>query len=307
VSNAGYSHPSADTKDTTKIRRSPERFLKHISSCASDGEIAEPFSKTFLELQTYCECTSLVLLDVLRKMGVIRGPDRNSFDAEISATHLPAIAECVVLPVPLLNAIRDELIQKVYYASSLKIDDPSKHWHPLNASTEDNPVIQAKRICVDEVGRAIRDRTAPPFRYCNTSSTLTLGAGNGNLALIRRKMIRGGLASQVQTMERRSLSAERKLMELALRKPEELDSLLDQLVGVVKGECDEAYLRASLSGLPVGPKMMDDVYARLHDKAENHSALVFHEPYETLIGVAGLLTGECQIWWSEPFQVTGAE
>lgn len=48
--------------------------------------------------------------------------------------------------------------------------------------------------------------------------------------------------------------------------------------------------------------MLDDVFRRLKKKAENPS-MVYNEPYETLIGIAGLLTGECMVWWSEQFDI----
>ncbi len=201
-----------------------------------------------------------------------------------------------------MNSLRDELVQKVFYASSLKIDDPSKHWTPMNPENEQNPIILAKRIPVIEVSRTITNVTSTPFRYSNTHHpALKLGNSEGNLYKLRQKMLRGDLAFQVETMERRSISAERRLIEIAHRKPESVDDYLNQLVSVVKGECDEAYHHASMSGKVIGPQMLDDVYVRLKDKA--NSTITFDEPYETLIGIAGLLTGECKVWWSEVFNL----
>jgi hypothetical protein len=114
-------------------------------------------------------------------------------------------------------------------------------------------------------------------------------------------MLKGDLAFQIETMERRSISAERRLMEIAHRKPESAEDLLNQLVSVVKGECDEAYHHASVSGNVIGPQMLDDVFKRLKDKA--NLTITHGEPYETLIGIAGLLTGECKVWWSEIFDL----
>jgi len=120
-------------------------------------------------------------------------------------------------------------------------------------------------------------------------------------------MERGGLHHQIQTMERRSLSAEQKLMEYAVKNPTNLDSYISQLVGVVKGECDEAYHHAIMSGEPIGHQMLDTLYKCLKEKADKHPALVMREPYETLIGIAGLLTGDCQVWWSEPFPIASSQ
>lgn len=302
VSNAAYSYPSAKSRDETKIRKSPLRFLEHLSECATVSDIQKPYIETFQELEEYCGCPPPRLLIVLKMIGLVKGPDRNSFDAEIVVTHLPTLNECSTLSVPSLSAVRDELIQKVYYASSLKVDDPSKHWTPVNLENEQHPVILAKRIPVLEVSRTIVDAVVVPFRYSNINHpALNLGNGTGNLYRLRKKMLKGDLAFQIETMERRSISAERRLIEMAHKKPDSIDGFLNQIVSVVKGECDEAYHHASLNGKLIGPQMLEDVYKRLKNKAD--SALVYGEPYETLVGVAGLLTGECKVWWSEVFDL----
>ena len=260
-----------------------------------------PFDETFQELLDYCRCSPELLLGTLKRVGLVNGPERNSFDSEILTTHLPAIQACKTLTIEALIGIRDELIQKVYYASSLKIDDPGKHWKPINKSGEQNPLINAKCIQVDEVLRTIKI-SAPPFRYSKIQHPiLNLGDGKGNLSKLKKKMIRGELTFQIETMEHRSLSAEQRLMEIAIRKPDNIEEILIQLVSVVKGECDEAYHHASLSGKVIGPLMLDDLFMRLKKKA--NTELVYKEPYETLIGIAGLLTGECKVWWSEIFDL----
>ncbi len=302
VSNSNFSNPTSKSHDEIKIRKSPERFLKHITECISISNIQKPFSETFQELKDYCQCSTEVLFEVLKKIGLVMGPDRNSFDSDIVAIHLPQVDGCSLLPVSNLNSLRDELIQKVFYASSLKIDDPSKHWTPINSENDKNPTILAKRIPVIEVSRTLNDVTSTPFRYSNTHHpALILGHSEGNLYKLRRKMLKGDLAFQIETMERRSISAERRLMEIAHRKPESAEDLLNQLVSVVKGECDEAHHHASVSGNVIGPQMLDDVFKRLKDKA--NLTITHGEPYETLIGIAGLLTGECKVWWSEIFDL----
>lgn len=303
VSNAEFSEPSSKSHDETKIRKSPIRFLNHIIECESISKIQAPFLKTFQELQNYCQCSPDVLFNVLKRIDLVKGPDRNSFDSDLVAIHLPSVDGCSSMAISNLNALRDELIQKVFYASSLKIDDPSKHWSPVNSNNEQNPIILAKRVSVLEVPRTVNNFTSVLFRYSNTHHpAFNLGDGKGNLYRLRKKMLKGDLALQVETMERRSLSAESRLIEIAHRKPESFDDLFNQLIGVVKGECDEAYHHASLNGGNFGPKMLDDVYKRLKEKATN-SLMVHNEPYETLIGIAGLLTGECKVWWSEKFDI----
>jgi Cap4 dsDNA endonuclease len=301
VSNVDFSNPGTDIKDRQKLRRSPVRFLKIVKECFSLDEIPEPFEITFIELRDYCECSSEELLAALKKVELVIGPERNSFDSEIVTTHLANLSECSTLSVPILNAIRDELIHQVWLASH-KVDDPSKHWYPINKISSHNPNITAKRIFVETVLQTIQDKAAPPFRYYE-SPTLALGNGKGNLEILRRKMEKGDLYSQVLTMERRSIAAEEKLIEFAIRNPIGTEAHLAQLEFVVQGECDEAFLKASLLGEPFGRQMLTDVYNRLKLKAEQQSSLVLRQPYELLVGISGLLTGECKVWWSEHFDL----
>lgn len=295
-------NPTDRSRDYEKIRKSPERFLEHIHNCNNETEISSPFNKTFNELVLYCDCSPQHLFSVLRKIGLVRGPERDSFDSDILALHLPKLEHCKSLDVASLASIRDELIQKVYYASSLKIDDPSKHWTPINSQYELSPIIRAKCIEIDEALRTVAEKTAPPFRYSIIQHPmLKLGDGRSNLSKMKIKMFKGGLVYQIETMERRSLSAEQRLIEETIRNSESIDNKLNHLASVVQAECDEAYHHASLSGKQIGPQMLDDVYRRLKEKGNSEE--VFKEPYETLVGIAGLLTGECKVWWSEPFDI----
>ena len=187
------------------------------------------------------------------------------------------------------------------YLASHKVDVPSKHWFPVYKVSSENPYITAKRVSIEIVGQIIQNKANPPFRYCE-GPTIGLGNGKGNLAILRKKMEMGGLNDQTLTMERRSVSAEQYLMEFALRSSSDTDIYLGQLESVVQAECAEAYLHASLSGNPFGRRMLDDVYSRLKLKASEGN-LVFQQPYELLVGITGLLTGECKVWWSERFDV----
>jgi hypothetical protein len=304
VSNVNFSNPGSDIKDQSKLRRSPIKFLEAEQKCSRFDEIAAPFDETFRGLQEYCGCSSEELFLTLQKVELLKGPERTSFDSEIVTTHLATLPVCSSYTVPVLNAIREELIHKVYIASHV-VDDPSKHWIPINRISSDNPYITSRRLPVEVVLQVIQDKADPPFRYYD-APTIALGNGRGNLAILKKKMERGDLHSQILTMERRSLSAEQNLIEYAIRYPIETDGHLAQLESIVQGECDEAYLHASLSEKPFGRQMLDDVYARLKLKANEHD-LVLRQPYELLVGIAGLLTGECKVWWSERFDLEGEE
>jgi hypothetical protein len=66
---------------------------------------------------------------------------------------------------------------------------------------------------------------------------------------------------------------------------------------------DDANLRASQTGEPYGPTMLIDVQNRLKKISELDPSRVHYQSYDLLVGVAGLLTSECKVWWSEIFEV----
>lgn len=55
--------------------------------------------------------------------------------------------------------------------------------------------------------------------------------------------------------------------------------------------------------LPYGPSMLIDVQGRLRRLAEEQADDVGQHGYECLVGVAGLLTSECRVWWSPRFAI----
>ena len=99
-------------------------------------------------------------------------------------------------------------------------------------------------------------------------------------------------------------------MALAHTNPETFDDLMKQLEGVVQAECTEAHLVAQTSRHSpttlYGPAMLVSIFHRLKTIAEKTPQKVNNEPYECLIGIAGLLTEQCTVWWSDKFNLSVA-
>jgi hypothetical protein len=122
--------------------------------------------------------------------------------------------------------------------------------------------------------------------------------------MLQQKLVAGGLEPEFDYMKTRALAAEYNLLEDVNRRPEVYPALLRQIEERVLGELSEAHLRARQKPEPYGPAMMVDVQERLQRLAKDHGSEVGHQPYECLVGVAGLLTGECRAWWSPRFPVS---
>jgi hypothetical protein len=302
VSNTDFQDTELGIKDQAKLGRSPVRFLEIIRDISTHDEITSPFDESFNDLKLYCGCTEEELLKTLKKVHLVKGPTRESFEAEISHNHLPHLESCGELSRSALNAIRDELIYRFYSASSLAVEDPSKHWSYIDATANQDPVVQAKKIDPSILEECIQNHCTIPFRYAPGLSKLKL-ANNSGFNILEKKLERGGLASQVLTMKRRTLTSEQRLLELSHSNPEKFHSVLNQLECVVQAECDEALLAVSARSSSFGQDMLIDVQRRLKKIAEEEPNKVEFERYEFLIGIAGLLTEQCTVWWSETFDL----
>jgi hypothetical protein len=292
--------PALDSHADKEKRRSPHRLLEAL---AGSGPLPDPLQEALETLVKHCRCEEAGLRYVLQRLKFQKGPGRDSFDDEIAHTHLSSLEACRLMTAAERTQCLDRLVQIVHLASSLAVRDPSRHWCAVVGDDRTDPVLRAKRIDVRVVRELLAEMATNPFRYVTTARQLPLGDGMGKMSALQQKLFRGGLTEYVDTMRDRALSAERHLMELANLKPDEITRILNQIVAVVKGECDEARLEASQGGEPYGPGMLIDVHDRLRRVATERSGMVYQLPYEVLAGVAGLLTEDCQVWWSARFQV----
>ena len=307
VSNTDFLNVDPTIKDQNRLGKSPIQFFSIIDKVDCEKNIPSPFDGVFMELIGYCGCSQEQLFKTLKKIKLVKGPGRESFDTEIAHDHLPCLEECEHLCRKDLNSIRDELIQKVYMASSLSVDAPSRHWFYINGDLAENPSLIAKRIDINVVGECLETYLSTPFRYLPSLVSNNYSNCRGTLSILKKKFTYGGLADQILTMERRTLSTEAHLLGLANMKPRDFGAINSQIVSVVQGECDEALLEASLNGDFFGPQMLLNVQKRLKKMASEEPKKVEHLSYECLIGIAGLLTEECKVWWSKKFDLSESE
>jgi hypothetical protein len=240
-------------------------------------------------------------------MNVILGPGRDSFDAEIAHDHVTHLPDCAGLPRSSLNSIRDELTALIYRASSLASDDPARHWCCVSGEHRNYPQLAAKRIAVQELLALVAEhRSTPPFRYLPGRTATLSGDAKGSVPILEAKLLAAGLQSQVDAFTARTLATERRFLEAAERNPEALQELLNQIERVIRAEYDEALLVAERASPPYGSSLLIDVYERLRNIARSQPELVHGEPYEALVGMAGLLTGDCRFWWGPQFDLGGS-
>jgi len=306
VSNAD---PFSTTVDNKK-RHCPGLLFDSAKEKESWEDLDDQMGIAFEDLRSFCDeyissnggCDADDLWNVLRRLHFQRGPSRDDFEDVLAHSNLPMIDECKNMNPVQLDELKDELVDKIHRASSLSMTSPLKYLPSANSPDALNPIIQGKRIQISDLMERIHNYSRLPFRFRSGSELVEFGSARSNLGRMRQKLTRARLASQFDTMQRRALSAEQHLME-AIYKVNDPEGFLNHIVGVVKGVCDDSYLRYEAETEPIGPKMHSDVAEQLKMKTGEFSGENVDITTDCLIGVAGLLTGECQVWWGKPFNL----
>lgn len=302
VSNTEWDEITPEGKDDRRRGRCPQLFLQHMRGCSTSTDIAEPYATAFNDLRVECSCEADELLTVLKRVDLILGPSRREIEASLAHEHLPVLNECRLLNPAELNAVRDNLVARVHRAASLQVTDPIRHLRAFLDPTEPDPVLVAKRILVaDMVISPSPPSEVPDFEFVGEPS-VQLGASLvGNV--IDQKLEKAGLNDQIDYMRGRARAAEYTLIRHVHRRPEAFPKLLVQIEQRVYGEAMEAQLQARQQTAPYGPTMLMDVQSRLRRVAETDAGAIGHHGYDCLIGVAGLLTDACRIWWGPRFPI----
>jgi hypothetical protein len=122
--------------------------------------------------------------------------------------------------------------------------------------------------------------------------------------VLRQKLDRGGISTDdADDITDKGRAAEAHLIAETHKHPERSVNMIRQLEAMVLGECREAYLRTSQKGELFGVPMLIDVQNRLRKLATERPLMVANQEYECLLGMAGMLTEECRIWWSKRFPI----
>lgn len=295
-----------DTDGDTEKAKSPVKLLQAVRAATHWTDLAGEERKCFDALTTELGVNPAALFQVLQRLELVKGPTEDAFEDEICQTHLPTLDQCTQMNAATLSRVCGALIARVFEASSLLAQDPSRNWVDVVKGTETDPYLLAKKLVSDHFIAVVQEAGDPAFKYLPEFATLNLGTADANMSKLEKKFRRGGLGQlQSEVMRRRALSAERVMLEFAGR-PDDGKQRIADLESVVLGECADAEVRARGATTTWGPSMYLDVQERLRRKAQEDPASVYRQDGDMLIGVAGLLTTACQVWWSDHFNLDEA-
>ena len=299
ISNAECSQSAA--KD--RMHLAPVTVLDHLTSPC--GPYLECCERCLEALAQKTGCSREQLLPVLQRMRICQGPAENGFDAEIAHSHLSAMDGCASLVPRQLNDLLDALVSRIYLASSRGSRDAARHYAIVNGAFADDPQLCAKRIEIESLKTLIDEAKLPHFRYLTKFKTIQLEPERKETSVLKQKLIVGRLEDYYDSIQRQTLSAERRLIELQSREPDRAGEIHAQIESVVLEVCRDAHLHTAHEKKPFGRPMLKRVKADLKTLAEQKPDHVYREPFETLVGFTGLLTEDCQVWWSKKFTPEG--
>jgi Mor family transcriptional regulator len=304
VSNCPFKETNPSAKDNL-VGNSPINFFREIVSVKSIKDISNVFKSKFSELAKNFNCDENILFKVIKKTELVKGPTLDAFEVELSCSHLHQIPECRDYDLPRIHKLRDEIIYRIFAASSLSVNSPEKHIFDLVRKSPDDPRIISKKMTTSEFLDLLTSDKKSTFSFMPGTASISMGCGEKNMWILKQKLKKAGLENQYESIRRKSLSTEYDFLEQIAKSEDSstVTATLDQVESIVLGECCESILEATESKGINGVVAMTNTIKKLRHIVKEQPDLVRDQPYESLIGIAGLLTGECKIWWSPRFEL----
>lgn len=281
-----------------KLHLCPLHLIEGIK-CASDGgaSINGSVGKGLTLLAEKAELTESAVFDTLKKTNFVTSVPLDGFESLIAHEHLANYDPCQHLAASLLSRIVERLISLVFKASSLSISAPERHYTPVTDGSVIPEALSAKRLTPQTVALAVKEIASPAFKYLAGLSTLRPSSPD-SWSILKRKMDRGGIGSFFDLIYRRAISAEANLLGL-----DQSGDIVNQIESLVADQCDQIRLKYNAIADPCGDRILIETIERFETLAREQPARIHLQAPETLVGVAGLLAGDCKVWWSKPFDL----
>lgn len=304
VSNADTYVPAPTTKRVDSLTASPNRLIQCCTQALSPSGLSEPYKAAFIGLEGKTGGDADVLFRVLRKLRFAQGPVLRGYDDTFAAAIVPKLPGCAGLTTVACCRLRDELIGLVQAACRLRVDGIDGAVAYLAANGRPHAAIRGKCITPESAAEVIARVRQPAFRFVGSSAGIEIGASAGRADVLKRKMRNAYLGSQFEPLRMRMDSADQRLMERALLEPESFDAIANQIVSTVLVECKdiEAIAFDHADEKTRGLAIYRQILQRMDSLAKEEPERVCREPKDTLMGVAGMLSGECKFAWGTPLE-----
>jgi hypothetical protein len=302
VSNAAPYVPGATARKAASLAASPVRLIQCCSQASSHSVVQEPYKAAFERLVGKTGGDAEVLFQVLRKLHFAQGPVLRGYDDTFAASVVPKLPGCGGLTMVSCCRLRDELFGLVQAACRLRADGIDGSVAYLATNGRPDVAVRGKCITPESAAELIGRVRQPAFRFVDSGAGIDIGSTVGRAEVLNRKMRNAYLGSQFEPLRMRMDSADQRLMERAFAEPDGFDAIANQLISAVLVECKDIeamafdYPDEKTRGLAIYKQILQ----RMDSLAKDEPERVCREPKDTLMGIAGMLSGECKFAWGTP-------
>lgn len=162
-----------------------------------------------------------------------------------------------------------------------------------------------KAVTKETVQRILQESLSTDTLLCTRDGVSVLDLPRG-MRRLELKLAMGKISvSNIRRTKDHKYSAEKLLDEWIYRYcPEKANERYAHLSVIVGNVCQEAYDSAYTPSEPFGQVMLNNVRQRLRSRLAGEPDSFFGCKYEHLLGMAGILTELCDVWWSEESEIS---
>lgn len=204
-----------------------------------------------------------------------------------------------------LETVAQALVTAMFNAASLAHESPREKYlnlclNPSAVAVEE--AIAGKRMDKNRLIEII-DAALPAQPTLCTSNHFSVESMPKGINRLEAKLAGGGLSvSNIDLAKDHKASADYFLAQLLQKHGRKTtDAQYQHLRTLVRTECQEAHDSTRRTHRPFGPAMLEEVRHRLRTRYQRDRNSLFGCEYEHLLGMAGILTEDCTLWWSDSF------
>ncbi|MBZ9688444.1 DUF4297 domain-containing protein [Clostridium estertheticum] len=260
--------------------------------------------KYISKLEKKSNATRSEVIETLRITEFQIMPGLDDIESKIITEVLSKIDLCVDFSVEKLKHILDKMIYIVYSASSKKCKEPIDDYISLlNGDRIKNGVnsqVNTKRITKEMVENIIESFIGRAYYLAFENTKISLDPDRKKLMKI--KMDCGMIdPDAIEVIDELRDKTEEYFLENyhkeSLNSSDRKD--FSHIRGIVKNQAIEAKVETKSAKKAYGSKMLTNIEKRLTRISEKRAADVDNCPYEILKGMVGVLTGECEVQFSD--------
>jgi hypothetical protein len=246
---------------------------------------------------------------VLRKLRVETLPNLRDMRSAL-ITMLPRYPQVGDRLFSELAVIADNLIAEMLKAASLAQESVRDRYLTIFNNPEAiaaSEIIRGKRITKERLVSLLQV-TLPAEPTLRTNQPITIDDLPKGMSTLELKMAAGSISIDNISLAKDLKASTEYLLTKWLHKNGKTatDARYQHLWTLTRSECQEAYDRNRSDDRLFGPEMLNDVRQRLRGRFTDHDVELFGSSYEHLMGMAGILTEDCTVWWSKPFVIVSA-